>query len=53
MQKYICNLCGYVYDPEVGDPDNGVAAGTSLQDLPADWVCPDCGAGVEDFDVTD
>ena len=53
MDKYMCNLCGYVYDPEVGDPDNGVAAGTAFADLPEDWVCPDCGAGVEDFDPTE
>ncbi len=50
MQKYVCNLCGYIYDPEIGDPDNGVMAGTAFSDLPDDWVCPDCGAGVEDFD---
>jgi len=50
MQKYVCNLCGYIYDPEIGDPDNGVAAGTAFADLPEDWVCPDCGAGVEDFE---
>jgi len=50
MQKYVCNLCGYIYDPEIGDPDNGVAAGTAFADLPEGWVCPDCGAGVEDFE---
>lgn len=50
MQKYVCNLCGYIYDPRIGDPDNGVAAGTAFADLPPDWVCPDCGAGLEDFE---
>lgn len=50
MQKYVCNLCGYIYDPRIGDPDNGVAPGTAFSDLPADWVCPDCGAGLEDFE---
>ncbi len=41
MQKYVCEPCGYVYDPEVGDPDNGIAPGTAFEDLPEDWVCPD------------
>jgi len=49
MSKYECDLCGYVYDPEVGDPDNGIEPGTAFADLPEDWVCPDCGAGKEDF----
>ena len=49
MDKYECNLCGYVYDPEAGDPDNGVAAGTAFEALPDDWVCPVCGAGKDDF----
>lgn len=53
MQKYVCNLCGYIYDPAIGDPDNGVVAGTAFQDLPEDWVCPDCGAGVEDFELAE
>ena len=49
MAKYICDLCGYEYDPEVGDPDGGIAAGTPFEKLPADWVCPLCGAGKGDF----
>ena len=49
MDKYECKLCGYVYDPEAGDPDNGVAPGTGFESLPDDWVCPVCGAGKEDF----
>lgn len=49
MKKYVCNLCGYVYDPLVGDPDNGVAAGTAFEDLPDEWVCPLCGASKEEF----
>ena len=49
MQKYVCDVCGYVYDPAVGDPESGVEAGTSFQNLPPDWVCPDCGATVDDF----
>jgi rubredoxin len=50
MQKWVCTVCGYVYDPAKGDPENGVAAGTSFESLPADWVCPVCGAGKEDFE---
>jgi len=44
VEKYVCNVCGYVYDPEVGDPENGVDPGTAFNDVPDDWVCPDCGA---------
>ena len=40
MEKWVCTVCGYVYDPEVGDPDNGVGPGTSFEDIPDDWVCP-------------
>lgn len=47
--KYVCNVCGYVYDPAKGDPDHGIAAGTSFADIPDDWVCPDCGVGKSDF----
>ncbi len=49
MDKYVCDVCGYEYDPEVGDPDNGIAPGTSFEDLPEDWVCPVCGVGKDDF----
>ncbi len=49
MEKWVCEICGYVYDPAEGDPDNGVAPGTKFDDLPGDWVCPVCGAGKEDF----
>ncbi len=38
MKKYVCDVCGYVYDPAKGDPDNGVQPGTAFEDLPADWV---------------
>jgi len=47
---YVCALCGYEYNPKVGDPDNGVEAGTDFEDIPADWVCPLCGATKEDFE---
>jgi rubredoxin len=48
--KYRCILCGYIYDPAVGDPDSGVGPGTAFADLPDAWVCPDCGAGKEEFE---
>ena len=48
MTKYECP-CGYVYDPELGDPDNGVAPGTPWEDVPEDWVCPVCGLGKDAF----
>ena len=49
MEKYICDVCGYDYDPAKGDPDNGIAPGTAFEDLPADWVCPECGAPKDCF----
>lgn len=49
MEKWECLVCGYIYDPEKGDPDNGVNAGTAFTDLPDDWVCPVCGAGKDQF----
>ncbi|MCH3971167.1 MAG: rubredoxin [Oscillospiraceae bacterium] len=49
MQKYVCGVCGYVYDPAVGDPDSGIPAGTKFEDLPATWKCPLCGIGKEEF----
>jgi flavin reductase (DIM6/NTAB) family NADH-FMN oxidoreductase RutF/rubredoxin len=48
--KFECTVCGYVYDPELGDPDSGIEAGTPFQDLPNDWVCPVCGAGKDEFE---
>ena len=53
MKKYECTACGYVYDPAEGDPDNGIAAGTSFDDLPDDWVCPVCGVGKDAFEAVD
>ncbi len=50
MARYRCLLCGYVYDPKVGDPSAGIAPGTAFDDLPDDWVCPECGAGKDDFE---
>ena len=49
MQKYRCEICNYIYDPEVGDPDSDIKPGVSFFDLPEDWTCPLCGYGKEDF----
>ncbi len=49
MKKYVCDVCGYIYDPAVGDPDSGAKPGTSFEALAADWVCPMCGAGKDAF----
>ena len=53
MQKYVCDVCGWVYDPAKGDPANGVAPGTPFEQVPDDWVCPECGARKEEFSPTD
>ena len=50
MDKYVCTVCGYVYDPEQGDPDNGVEPGTKWEDVPNSWECPVCGASKDDFE---
>jgi len=50
MEKYVCQVCGYVYDPAKGDSDSGIAPGTKFADLPEDWNCPICGAGKSDFE---
>ena len=47
--KYECDVCGYVYDEELGDPENGIPAGTKFEDLPEDFVCPLCAVGKENF----
>ena len=49
MAKYVCDVCGYVDDPEVGDPENGIAPGTPFEQLPEDWTCPLCGVGTDQF----
>jgi len=49
MTRYICSVCGYIYDPEQGDPDSGIKPGTKFEDLPKDWVCPVCGADKSNF----
>jgi len=50
MSKYRCTVCGYIYDPALGDPDNGVAPGTAFEALPDDWTCPVCGAAKSEFE---
>lgn len=49
MAKYVCNICGYIYDEEIGDPDNGVSAGTKWEDVPETWVCPLCSVDKSNF----
>jgi len=49
VKKYVCDVCGYVYDPEKGDPDNDVPAGTTFDAISDEWVCPACGAGKDSF----
>jgi len=50
MAKYRCTVCGYVYDPELGDPDGGIKPGTPFEEIPDDWVCPVCGAAKDEFE---
>ncbi|MFH1146193.1 MAG: rubredoxin [Pseudomonadota bacterium] len=50
MDKYVCLVCGYIYDPAVGDPENGVPPGTDFTDIPDEWVCPICGASKDQFE---
>ena len=50
MNKYVCTVCGYIYDPEIGDLDSGIEPGTAFEDLPQDWECPTCGVKKEDFE---
>jgi rubredoxin len=53
MKKYVCEICGHVYDPEAGDPGAGIDPGTAFEDLPEDWVCPICGAPKSAFKPQD
>ena len=50
MGKYKCTVCGYIYDPKIGDSTQGISAGTSFEKLPNDWVCPECGVGKDMFE---
>lgn len=51
--KYMCIPCGYIYDPELGDTDNNIKAGTAFEDLPADWLCPICYVGKDEFEAVE
>lgn len=53
MKKWECSICGYIYDPQKGDPDGGVEPQTAFEDIGEDWVCPECGAPKEDFNPLD
>jgi rubredoxin len=53
MDKYRCTVCGYIYDPDEGDPDSDITPGTKFEDIPDDWVCPVCGVGKEDFEIVE
>ncbi|MGB8658527.1 MAG: rubredoxin [Candidatus Zixiibacteriota bacterium] len=50
MDKWECMVCGYVYDPELGDPEANIDPGTPFEELPEDWVCPECGVGKDEFE---
>lgn len=51
MEKWECRICGYVYEPEKGDPEGNIKPGTSFEDLPDDWICPECGASKDEFGI--
>ena len=53
MKKYMCDVCGWIYDPAIGDNDGDIAPGVAFEDLPEDWVCPLCGVGKEDFSLVE
>lgn len=50
MQKYVCTVCGMIYDPAIGDPDSGIEPGTAFEDIPDDWMCPECGVDKSSFE---
>ena len=50
MDKWVCSVCGYIYDPAEGDPESGIEAGTKFEDIPEDWLCPVCGVGKDSFE---
>ena len=50
MEKWECTVCGYIYDPKLGDPDGGIAPGTPFEKIPDDWVCPECGVSKDMFE---
>ena len=50
MRRYVCTVCGYIYDPATGDPESGIAPGTAFEDIPDDWVCPICEVPKDQFE---
>ena len=50
FKKFVCVVCNHIYDEELGDADTGIKAGTRWEDVPSDWMCPECGAGKDDFE---
>ena len=52
MNTWMCLICGFIYDEEIGSPDEGIAPGTAWADVPDSWTCPDCGARKDDFEMT-
>jgi rubredoxin len=53
MKKYICDACAWIYDPAIGVPDEGIAPGIAFEDLPDDFLCPECGVDKENFSVVE
>ena len=53
MKRYMCLICGHIYDEAVGDPDTGIAPGTKWEDVPPNWTCPECGARKEDYELVE
>jgi rubredoxin len=53
LKRYMCLICGFIYDEAVGLPDEGIAPGTRWDDIPLSWCCPDCGAGKDDFELVE
>jgi rubredoxin-NAD+ reductase len=51
FKRYVCVVCGWIYEEEHGDPDSNLAPGTRFEDIPEDWSCPDCGASKDDFEL--
>jgi rubredoxin len=53
MNSYLSTICGYIYDPEEGDPDSGIDPGTPFEDISDDWICPICGSTKDNFEITE
>ena len=53
MKKYMCLICGWIYDEEVGSPEDGIPPGTRWEDVPPNWTCPECGARKDDFEMVE